>query len=381
MLKKSPSRFKKKAATAGRSRGTRPGAAPVRPDEARHYMGPPRPSRPAKPGARDGAAHGSEAIPRLLWTELRPMYDFWGAEIRRFYQLETLVNAVGKYVHERDTFILPSVHEVLGPAPLTSLTFELFQEGQFQLIFRLRAINVHRNVATFAFVVAKKEGDFSRVASNEHALLRVLHERCPEFVVRPYLGGAIFIPNRREPNRPRPIYAYLTQWLNSYHELGVNRSLQFFINAKQPHVFTIAQTEELKAQMIEIIARTFDPQRRDSMELPQIASGDFVVTKPRRGTPRLKLIACRGLLRGLTPAKLLHQIVDVRWDWGGRQLRLLPNDPALVLEGLSRARGPQQARAWLKEYRKAIESGKFPEQKGLSISKLSSLGIRPEPSQ
>src|SRR5690606_35872386 len=104
--------------------------------------------------------------------------------------------------------------------------------------------------------------------------------------------------------QPRFIYVYLTQWLQGYHELGVQRDLQFYVNVERPLAFTIAQTEILKRRMVEIIARTYSDETHDCMEMPQIASGDFVVTKPSRGEPRVKLIACRRLLRNMTPAKL-----------------------------------------------------------------------------
>ena len=73
------------------------------------------------------------------------------------------------------------------------------------------------------------------------------------------------------------------------------------------------QTEGIKGRIVEIMAATFDAASGESIEMPQVASGDFVVTKPRRGEPRLKLIACRRFVRRMTPAKLIHNILDTEW--------------------------------------------------------------------
>ncbi len=304
------------------------------------------------------------------------MYDYWGNEIRRHYQIETLGHATERLLATHDAFIVPSIQQLLGPAPLVSLTFELFQEGAFQLIFRVRATNAHRAQTVCSFVAAKKEGDVSRVAAIEHAILNILHARAPEHVVRPLLGGTIPLPARGQTAKPRVIYAYLAAWIPHHHELGVTRDLQFFINVKNRHVFTQAQTDDLKGQMIEIIARTYDPVKRECMEMPQIASGDFVVTKPPRGAPRLKLIACRQMLKRVTPASLIQTLLQAHWNWGSRLLRLMPSRPEIFWNALVRARGADEARSWLSQYRHAVAAGKFPQSALLSPAEIERLGAR-----
>ena len=303
------------------------------------------------------------------------MLDFWGQEIKRFYQLETLANATEWLLRTSDRFILPSIQEILGPSPVKALSFELFQEGKFQLIFRLRASNAKRKQGSFAFVVAKKHDDISVIAQREHQNLRLLHERAPSSVVQPYRGGTIFLPDRhKRADHGREVYAYLTHWLEGYYELGVTRELQFFVNVAKPHTFSIAQTEALKASMVEIIARTYKPAKRNGMDMPQIASGDFVVNGSGRGVPRLKLIACRHMLEHVTPAKLIDRILGAAWDWGSREFRIAPEDPTLLFEALSRARGEEEARAWMAQYCAAVAAGRLREQEGFPLEELRSFG-------
>ena len=98
--------------------------------------------RPRTPGSGGSAALPGKPTPglQIRWAGFRPMYDYWGEEIRRYYQLDTLAAGVEQLVFSgQDRIILPSVHRILGPAPISSLVFELFQEGKYQLIFRMRA--------------------------------------------------------------------------------------------------------------------------------------------------------------------------------------------------------------------------------------------------
>jgi hypothetical protein len=328
------------------------------------------PVLPPKPKKRTYTA-SRPTEKRTRWTGMRPMYDYWGAEIPRFYNVETLASATERLINTTDTFIVPSVKDVLGPAPVTHLAFELFQEGQYQLIFRLNAGNARRKRASFGFVVAKNAAELSKIALSEHQNLRVLFERIPKHVVKPFKGGEIFLPDRHgRREHHRQVYAYLTQWLGTFHELGVTKNLQFYINVKNPITLTVAQTEQLKALMVEIIAGSYNPQKRDCMEMPQIASGDFVVTKPGKGDLKLRLIACRRMLKNVRPSQLIEKIVTARWPWGQQELRLAPADPEQTLRAFQRAWGTSQTKLWLDAYRNDIERGRMREQDALPLEAI-----------
>lgn len=338
-------------------------------------VGRPRPrrqeERPRKPASK---GRGKPSL-EVRWLNLQPFFDFWGNRIQRYFSLNSLTRATEGLLHGNDRFIVPSIQQVLGPAPLTSLTFELFQEGQFQLIFQVRAVNARRKAGVFALVVAKRPGDFSKLAAAEHENLRILHDRAPDQVVRPFRGGRLILFDKRLGEGPKEVYAYLTQWMLPFHELGVARNLQFYVNVKNPQYFNANQTEDIKSQIIEIIARSFDSESRICMEMPQIASGDFVVTAPTQARPRIKLIACRRFLKNMTPVKVIHRILEAHWDWGGRDFRLAPERPETLLNGLTRALGKDTARAWLAEYHAQLASGTFAELPPLTRDAFRELGI------
>lgn len=342
----------------------------------------PAPRRPQKPSApprpRERISREAPAEIRIRWEGLRPLFDFWGNEIKRFYQLETLASAVEYMIQtKRDRFLIPSIQQAMGPVPVTSLVFELFQEGKYQLIFRLRACNARRKEGVFAFVAAKHHEAYSRVAQAELGNLHTLFQRAPMAVVKPFRGGLVYLPDRHQrKSHAREIYAYVTQWLSEYHELGVNRNLQFYINTAKPHTFTIAQTERIKVQMVETIVRSFDVSKRDCMEMPQVASGDFVVTGPGRGDPRIKLIACRRMLGHMSPAKLIHTIVGAGWDWNGQTFRLFPADPEMLFDGIARATDAETARSWIEQYVRSVKARRLPEQEVLPLELIEPLITR-----
>lgn len=334
----------------------------------------PRPeklSSGSRPSAKPAPSAKPTAPLHVRWTGFRPLFDFWGNEIKRFYKLETLASATEYMISsKRDRWLLPGIQKVLGPAPVVSLSFELFQEGRYQLIFHLKALNAKRKQAEFAFVAAKQGDEFSRVAMAEHANLIALYRRAPEHIVKPFTGGTIYLPDRYgRVEKGREVYTYLTQWLSNYHELGVARNLQFFINVKTPHTFTIAQTEAVKAQMIDTIVRSYDAEKGECMSMPEIASGDFVVTWPkgRNAIPHIKLIACRKMLRRMTPVKVIDAIAAASWDWGGERLYLIPADPALLYGGFAAALGKEQARSWFEQYVQAVSNRRLRERNALPL--------------
>lgn len=303
------------------------------------------------------------------------MADYWGQEIKRYYKLETLASATEWRIRRDDRFIIPSVQRVLGQSPVTRLTFALFQEGRYQLIFRLRAANAKKNFAEFGFVVAKRDGDLSKVAAAEHRHLELLHARAPEWVVKPFLGGHIFLPDRYgRPGQGREIYAYLTQWLGTYHELGVDKNHQFFINVHPHHLLTLQQTEALKRKAVAIIARAYDPQKRVSMEMPEVASGDFVVTRPnRRGAQDMRLIACRKLISNVSPSRLIHLIATAGGMWGESRFYLAPADPQDFIDGLILGVGQETAVQWLCDYTREVGRKRLPQQRHLPLAELRAL--------
>ncbi len=304
--------------------------------------------------------HRVESGPKTQWSGFRPLFDWRGNEWKRFYRLETLAAAVDGAVRGKDWFIIPSVQAVLGPAEVFSLSFSLVRENVDTLTFRMDATNARRKRASFAFVAAKNDKECSASARTGHAYLRTLCERVPESVVRPHRGGTVYLPDRhRRAAHGRVVYAYVTQWLPGYETVGIDGNMQFCALGERRHTFTIAETEALKAQIVGLMARSYDARRRNGMGVPDIMAGDLLVRRTRRGLPRLKVVACRRMVSGVSPVKALHAILAGAWDCGGRAMPLAPSNPETLWEGLAGALGRDTAVQWLRQYLDAVEGGRI----------------------
>lgn len=288
---------------------------------------------------------------KILWSGFRPLYDYWGNELKRFYQFDTLVNSFNNYLCGRDKFIVPTIQKVLGNAPITSLKIHLFQEGKYQFIFHLKAENQKLKDAHFALVVAKDGDEFSKVAKSEHQYLLILHKKCPDLVVKPFSGDYLFFPdryNRKEFHRK--IYSYLTQWLSGFDELGINKNLQFFTNVPHPHTFTIEETNQIKRKIIETIINLYDEKKKVSIALPEIASGDFVIKRSPSGQHKIKLIACRKIIKSISPPELIAKIMTTSWRWGSNKFHLLPDEPTDFLTAFYNVLGEEKSLLWFKNF-------------------------------
>ena len=309
-----------------------------------------------RPKTKRGRKTRYPSGPLVKWAGFRPFLDYWGVEMKRFYQLETVASATERRLQTGDRFIVPSVARLIGDSPLSSLSFTLEHEKEHSLVFLLRVGNTKKKTASFAYVVAKNDGGYSEMTETEHRLLGVLYGRAAKHVVRPFLGGTVFLPARHE-RKGREIYGYITQWPARHAPLGVTKSLQFFVNSDRPHTLSIAQTEALKGQIIEVMATTYDTQSGEAMAMPNISAGDFMVSLSPKGLLRTKLVACRKMQGKLTPARYINDITRAEWPWGDRTLRLAPEDPTVLLAALQRARGKQEGREWAAQYLDAWKAG------------------------
>jgi hypothetical protein len=314
---------------------------------------------------------------KIHWSGFRPLYDFWGNELKRFYQLETLAHAVNGVLEQGGKFITASAQAVLGLTPITSFHFELFQEGRYQLIFRLHTSAGKGRNAVFAFVAAKNHLECSAVARAEHGHLQTLYRRMPEYVVKPYRGGTVYLPDRhRRKEMGRPIYAYLTEWLHGYEELGIAENHQFIINREKRHLFSVAETELLKSMIVTIVARSYDPKTHTMMTIPEIASGDFVVHYKPRAPLRLKLIACRKMLSRVTPGQAVANMLKTAGTWAGKPFRMAPQEPAQFLAGLTAALGEERAAVWIQQYLEGAAAGRFPKHDSAYLEALRRLVLK-----
>ncbi|MBN1672024.1 MAG: hypothetical protein JXR37_13380 [Kiritimatiellae bacterium] len=255
-----------------------------------------------------------------------PMHTFWGEPFKRHFSDTALRKAWQAALQRPDNVLYRSC----APRPefavrtVRRVVMEHFQEGDFQLVFRTRVRLAAGKTIRLCTLVAKDTGSFSRIAQTEYRNLSQLHGRAPGDVVRPLAGGFVVLPSLPH-GRQGGLFCYCTPWLSDFHELGVNRKLNFYINERPFHHFDRSTSDQIRRRILEICLRLYDPRSQTAIEPPRIGAGDFMITRPAPGRAlRLKLIAARRILGNVDLDACLSLYLRYQADWGGKRFSFLP---------------------------------------------------------
>ncbi len=293
--------------------------------------------------------HGSPILTQ--WSDIRDLSDSFGEAYKRYFKPETLASAVDYMLQQNnDRFILPTVQQKLGPAPITSLHFKLAQETRQRIVFKMRAGNARKKLTNFAFVVSKKPLQDSTLIAEEHAILQTLHKRNSRQVLQTWRGGTVFLPDRyRRADKGREIYCYLAEWLPGFEPLGLNKEAQCVLYTDTRKALSKVETEHIKESILEIMLRTYDAKQQNMMALPDIPGGDFLIKRAPNSKPQVKLVAARKLFERAKPGAVLSSLLSASWDCGEQVFQLAPADPTKLQETIAQALGPDAAEAWIRD--------------------------------
>ncbi|HIJ66384.1 MAG TPA: hypothetical protein HPP77_10585 [Candidatus Hydrogenedentes bacterium] len=298
----------------------------------------------------------------VRWSGFRAFHDASGAAFRRFYRLETLAAAIEQGLYTKERIIVPAAQDTLGPSPLASLLFELCQEDNCAFVFRVRAGNARRKRASLRLVVAKNHQELSTHVAAEYRGLSGIYGRAPRFVIKPLGIGRIRLPDvRRSKGQDRKLSAYVTEWAGGYHALGVGKTRQLVLGVERPRLLSNAQAEDVKAHILEIMARSYDAGSGEYMGVPDIGGGAVHAAVPKRGAVKIKLMTCGPMKRYRGPAGFVHTLVAATYNVGRHKLPMAPTEPSRIIQALAKARGEQEASRWLDQYVKAVRRGSLPE--------------------
>ncbi len=258
------------------------------------------------------------------------MVDFWGQPFRRWLQDTDLRAAIGRLLDVNGPFY-ESLSMLAGravpPSEVAAVDVALFQEGAFQYVFRVRASLRGKKRFQLGLLVAKNDEGATRTAREEYRNLVHLHDRFPAWCVHPLMSAHLRIPVRGG-SKPARVFGYFSQWLAGHHELGVQENLNFYINEEPFYAFDRAESDRIKAWILEHLFSAYDPKSRSAPAPPQIGSGDFVIARPRRNRPLdLRLIACRRIVHDITPYGCLKLYLGYHGPWGEKTFHFLPRDP------------------------------------------------------
>jgi hypothetical protein len=238
---------------------------------------------------------------------------------------------------------------------------ELVWERSDQWIFRVTDARDGGGPG-LALRVARAPGLSARVARAEYQHLRTLYNLDPAMVPLPLAGGVLHV------QRPRAavLYAYLTQWLEGFEQVGFDGTGELVIARDgRPEKIAGADGQRLRARMCEVLARAYDPARQTAIWPIDPRAGDFVAR--RDGDDFLvRLVAPRGTDRSVPPARLVALMREPQWEVAGRRVALAPADQERFEDALAQGfarrdgdpeRGRERARRYLSAY-EALRRGR-----------------------
>jgi len=276
------------------------------------------------------------------------MRDYWGQSIPRPLRIGRLGRALEQLTYDTEAgrIFLAALESSAGFAPsgrVRKVTVELVQEGLHQWVFRVQASSPPRN-RVLCLTVAKNIGRFSRTAAREWSLLKLLHERQPDEVVRPYEAATIELKEERHPGG---LFAYFSHWLSDFWELGLDARHRFaLIGPDDVHRLSPSRSEEIRAEMLRLLASLYDPRDGSCLVDVEVNSGDFMGSVGA-GPVQLKLIAVRHLRKGLSPRGFLRNLFKPKGDHGDRPVHVVPAVPEVaarkLLDGMTQALGDRDA--------------------------------------
>ncbi len=316
------------------------------------------PIRKRKPKRRTGPDSPTPAL-HFQWIGVKE--EDARRKGKQFYKLETLASATERLVRGSDRVITASARTVLGPTDLTSLVFELIGERPHAFVFRLRAGNARRSHHTFNYLTAKSDGKHSEALAAEFERLKGFAGRAPKHFPRMFRAGTVFLPDRIcGRGQGREIAIYLTQGQGALEALDGNGRGQFILTgAEGRRALSLRDTEALKAILIEALAATYDPETREMMAPPDLASGEILARRDPRGGLKLRIGGCHALLQGLAPGRFIESLVLSYSRLDGGKFPFAPEDPAALCRAVAKAHGKDNARRWVDAYINQVDRGRL----------------------
>jgi len=277
-------------------------------------------------------------LPLIEVEKIGPMHDFWGRPLKRYVSSPALRRGIQSHLMRSPGALLESLGRLKGKRPglasIQSLKVRLFQEGDYQYVFKVLARMGDRSKADLGMIVAKREGALSSLTQLEFENLLYLYGRDSRHVVRPLIGDRMSLGGERG-QPPKKLFCYFTLWLSQFHELGVHRDMNFYINEIPFHYFNRPESDRIKGHILEVLFSCYDPGGRRAIEPPKVGAGDFVITRPQKNEPlRLRLIACRKILNRVTLDRCIRLYLGYRGEWAGNVFHFVPRDMGILQEAI-----------------------------------------------
>jgi len=288
---------------------------------------------------------------------------------KRFYQLETLHNAIELYVQQKERFLWTGLSSLAKGAGISTLGFDLVYEDPIRLVYALTITTQQRKRISARFIVAKNHEECSAALKKECATLGSLSERFPEGVVGPVQQGVLYLPDRhRRKEIEREVFAYLYPAPVDLTPLYVASPTQLGPHDPKPLRYSQKDTERIKLSIIGIVAACYDTNTRTGIDVEDLEPESFAVSRSEGKKWSVFLTQCPRMRTRMPQGQLIQKLLFGVLRTGKNILPMAPARPEDFFDALSRAATVEAARDWCTAYLKFQENRFAPKSPNKEVS-------------
>lgn len=271
---------------------------------------------------------------------------------------------------------------------IKSVKAELFQQGYFQFIFRVKVQDRLSRRAAFCLVLSKgiPQMQADNITIDEYNNLQRYSSRYPEFFVEP-----LVLVDRNANGLVLYSSKFYSQQLEIDYKIdGLEGRNGLFINSLKVKndccAFSLEEQNPLLEEMIKILAVAYDENSCEAIEGLRISAGDFIVNYKDTNNFSMRLIAIRMTKTMDIPTfvcSLLNYYLGLKkyLRHQGMDHIGFPFDEITVFNGLAKAfqykqnlsleEANRKAANWMAEYHQALERGELDSYlRSLTISRI-----------
>lgn len=297
---------------------------------------------------------------RVRWRGARAD-DVFGGGVHHF-NAESLARGIEQLLNRYDTLIGPSLRSVLGEVTSDQLTFMPLGSDAASYRIRVSASNAKKREASVVLVVARRDGDLSKRLEREYGHMEFCQAQAPKRVCSVYRNGLIFVPKIRDGAKGgRKVFAYTEEWLGAANSLSVDASGQFRVLAEKSRLLSRAQSEDVRAAMLETSLRIYDGKTGTGLAVRRTTPDCWAATGRADGSPTIVLMRCPGLMSRCTPARYLNAAIQYRWPGEKGDIPVGPLEAESVVQAAKRAWGVAEANEVLRAYAQGVRKDRYPQ--------------------
>jgi hypothetical protein len=295
---------------------------------------------------------------RVKWSNSLMHAGPYPATCKRFFKLETLLNAVEKCLNEKDRFIHAGLTSIAGDVPIVALQGDLTYEDENRLVFSLVLTTRARKRVCAQLTVAKNHEECSATLEKECMALGYFSGLCPERIISPTRYGFIYLPDRhKRKDVKREVFAYFCAGPPTLAPLYVASPTQLAPHGPKPKRYTLKETEFLKQSIIGIVARCYTETTFLGIDPDDLYPECFAIKEQQKSGTSVHLVQCPRVRKKLRTGHLIQKLLFGTIKTQKQVLPLAPARPEMFFTALAEAITPEKAREWCNAFfshRKAL---------------------------